>query len=319
MDLKRTGAPDKPLNIDRLKPNCIRSLQVVDRTRLFPVGEVNYDPMSPEYGFPEYYQLGGSAERIHSSRIVRFEGTPLPRYQMWKNQWYSDSVLIPLLHTIDNYHVAAQSAASLVHEANADIVTIEGLQNLLTHDQGFSAIMKRFRLMKTMKSNHNIILMDDTEQYSNKTVALNGVKDLIWEYLRIVAAAVGIPATRFLSASPDGMNATGESDLNNYIDKIRGEQSTVFDPRLKVLDKVVQAHYALKPWTYEWNSIFPESALVKSERLDNEVTAVKDLVDSGIITPADAQKVLLQMKTFDDFQFAAPPPPQQSTPKAKGE
>ena len=54
-----------------------------------------------------------------------------------------------------------------------------------------------------------------------KAINLNGVKDLIWEYLKVVAASVGIPATRFLSTSPDGMNATGESDLNNYIDLIQ--------------------------------------------------------------------------------------------------
>ena len=36
LDLKGTGDPSTPLNLNRLRTNCIRSLQVVDRTRLMP-------------------------------------------------------------------------------------------------------------------------------------------------------------------------------------------------------------------------------------------------------------------------------------------
>lgn len=313
LDLKNAGPADKPLNLERLRPNCIRSLQIVDRTRLFPIGEVVLDPMDPMYGNPTHYQLGGSAERIHYTRILRFEATELPRYEAWKNSWYSDSTLIPLLNPIDNYHTAAQAAASLVHEANIDVVTIEGLQSLLTSDEGEAQVMKRFRIMKQLKSNHNILLLDSTEEFNTKTIALNGVKDLIWEYLRILAAAAGIPATRFLSASPDGMNATGESDLNNYIDVVKGLQTGILNPRLEILDQIIQAHYGIAPYEFQWNCIFPESATQKALRIESEVSAVKDLVDSRIITPQDAQKVLRDNRTFGQMEFSAPPPPIKPT------
>lgn len=207
LDLKKSGLLETPLDLDRLKPGCIRSLQVIDRTRLVPMGMVDMDPLSPTYGYPEYYQLAGSSKKIHCSRFIRFEGTKLPMYETWRNQWYSDSALIPLMTTIDNFHTAAQSAAQLTQEANIDVVTVQGLQTLLTSPEGEKAVMKRFRVMKDMKSNYSVLLLDSTEEYSTKSIALNGIKDLIFEYLRVVAAAVGVPATRFLSASPDGMNA----------------------------------------------------------------------------------------------------------------
>jgi len=316
LDIKGTGAIDKPLNIKRLKPNCIRSLQVIDRTRLFPVGEVDYNPMSPNYGNPEQYILGGSAQRIHSSRILRFEATELPRYEHWRNQWYSDSVLIPLFNTMDNFHTAAQAAAALTMEANADVVTVEGLQNILTNPAGEATILKRFRMMKQMKSVHNIILLDSTEEYNTKTMALSGVKDLIWEYLRVVAAACGIPATRFLSASPDGMNATGESDLNNYVDFLRGQQIAQFDPRVKVLDTIAQAHYGIEPWEYEWNSIFPESSTQIAEREKTQSESLQVMVDSFIISAAEAREILEKRQTYKgvDLTGAAPTPPPEPKP-----
>lgn len=316
LDLKGTGAINKPLNLKRLKPNCIRSLQVIDRTRLFPVGEVDYNPMSPNYGNPEQYILGGSTQRIHASRILRFEATELPRYEHWRNQWYSDSTLIPLFNTMDNFHTAAQSAAALTMEANADVVTVEGLQNILTNPAGEAIIMKRFRMMKQMKSNHNIILLDNTESYDTKTMSLAGVKDLIWEYLRVVAAACGIPATRFLSASPDGMNATGESDLNNYVDFLKGQQVAQFDPRVEVLDTIAQAHYGIAPWEYEWNSIFPESSTQKAEREKTQSESLQIMVDSFIISPEEARQIIESRQTYKgvDLKGAAPTPPPEPKP-----
>lgn len=307
MDLKKAGKLETPLDLSRLKKGCITSLQVIDRTRLVPVGMTEMNPLSPHYGMPEFYQLAGSTKKIHCSRFIRFEGTELPMYENWRNQWYSDSVLIPLRTTMDNFHVAAQNASQLTNEACTDVVTVEGLQALLTSPEGELAVMKRFRLMKQMKSNFNVLLLDTTEEYTTKTVALNGVKDLIWEYLRVIAAAVGIPATRFLSASPDGMNATGESDLNNYIDLLTGFQESCYSPRLEIIDAVLQAHFGIPEYTYEWNCIFPESAIQKQERECKLIDSLAKAVKEGAITPQAANNILIKRGIFTAEELGEPP------------
>ena len=114
LDIKRSGKMDTPLDLKRLRKGCIRSLQVIDRTRVFGTGIINQDPMSPHYGMPEYYMVGGSSKQIHASRFIRFEATELTRYELWQNNWYSDSALVPLMDVIDNFHVAANAAATFV-------------------------------------------------------------------------------------------------------------------------------------------------------------------------------------------------------------
>ena len=307
MDLKKSGKLETPLDLSRLKKGCITSLQVIDRTRLVPTGMTEMNPLSPHYGMPEFYQLAGSTKKIHCSRFIRFESTELPMYENWRNQWYSDSVLIPLRTTMDNFHVAAQNASQLTNEACTDVVTVEGLQALLTSPEGEMAVMKRFRLMKQMKSNFNVLLLDTTEEYTTKTIALNGVKDLIWEYLRVIAAAVGIPATRFLSASPDGMNATGESDLNNYIDLLTGFQESCYSPRLEIIDKVLQAHFGIPEYTYEWNCIFPESATQKQERESKLIDSLTKAVKEGAITAQAAHNILIKRDIFTAEELGTPP------------
>ena len=40
-------------------------------------------------------------------------------------------------------------------------------------------------------------------------------------FLQSVSGAADIPGTRLLGQSPAGMNATGESDLRNYYDRLQ--------------------------------------------------------------------------------------------------
>ena len=310
LDIKGSGPLSKPLNLRKLKPNCIRSLQVIDRTRMHAMGTIDTEPMSPTYGQPTHYQFVNSASSIHHTRLLRFEATELPLYEFMRNQWYSDSTLIPLMDVIDNFHTAAKSAAQLCQEAIVDVVSIEGLQDILASEEGEAQIQKRFRVMKQLKSLYNVLLLDSNEEYSTKTAQLSGVKDLIWEYLRIIAAAVGIPATRFLSASPDGMNATGESDLNNYIDLLTGLQRAIFKPKLKVIDTLIQAHYSIPKYKYEFNCIFPESKTQRAERIKKTIEPIQMLVDSFIITQKDAQMLINKELLFGhDTLFQEPPEP----------
>lgn len=307
LDIKGTGKLDTPLRLDNLKRGCIKSLKVIDRSRLYAAGSIVLDALSPHYGLPEYYTLSGHSGWIHHSRFLRFEGTELPLFEFQSNMWYSDSVLIPLLETIDQFYVTAAAAAQLSQEATIDVVSVTGLQGLLTNPEGERQVMKRFRLMKQAKSLYNVLILDDTEKYDTKSIALSGVKDLIWEYLKIVAAAVGIPATRFLSASPDGMNATGESDLVNYIDLLMGLQTAIFEPRLEVIDTLLRGHFGIDDFSYEWCDIFPESSGEKAERASKLSDSLQKLVDSQVLSTDDANKIIKHSGCFGIVEIGDAP------------
>jgi Protein of unknown function (DUF1073) len=52
----------------------------------------------------------------------------------------------------------------------------------------------------------------------------------------LCCSAADIPATRFIGKSPDGMNATGESDIRNYHDRLASDQKVKCTPLLTRLD-----------------------------------------------------------------------------------
>lgn len=286
LDIDDGRATDKPINWKRLKPGCLRSMHVVDRTRIVAMGVIDQVAMSTTFGMPEHYQFVNQPTPIHKDRLIRFEGTELPIYERQRNLWYSDSVLIPLMKQIDNFHTTSFAAAQMVQEANIDIIKVDGLQNILETDQGTAAMLTRFSDWKSIKSVFGVSILDGAEEYEQKSIQLSGVKDLIWEYLKMVSASVGIPATRFLSASPDGMNATGESDLVNYVETLQGLHKDIFVPRLKPVDVLLSAHYGLpiEEFKYEWGCIFPESAAQKAGRIKAKSESIATLCDSGVLS-----------------------------------
>ena len=293
MDIDDGRDVGEPINWRKLKPGCLRSMHVVDRTRITVIGDIDQEPMSPTFGMPVRYQFVTSPKPIHKERLIRFEGTELPIYERQRNLWYSDSVLIPLMPQIDNFHTTSFAAAQMVQEANTDIIKVNGLANILSTDAGTTQMLNRFTEWKNIKSVFGASILDSTEEYEQKSIQLSGVKDLIWEYLKMVAASVGIPATRFLSASPDGMNATGESDLINYVEFLQGLQKDVFVPRLKVADRLMAAHFGLDEddFKYTWNCIFPESASQRQTRFKDTSEYLMNLVSSGICSAESALEV----------------------------
>lgn len=291
LDIDDGRNTDKPVNWKNLKAGCLRSMHVVDRTRIVTLGEIDQKPMSVTFGMPDHYQFVNTTSPIHKDRLIRFEGTELPIYERQRNLWYSDSVLIPLMRQIDNFHTTSFAAAQMVQEANTDIIRVEGLQSILETNEGTNAMLQRFSDWKSIKSVFGVSILDSTEEYDQKKIQLSGVKDLIWEYLKMVSASVSIPATRFLSASPDGMNATGESDLVNYIETLQGLHKDVYDPRLKTVDRLLAAHFDIKEeseFKYVWNCIFPESAAQRAERVKVDGEFYSDLVEKGIMSGESA-------------------------------
>lgn len=304
LDIDDGRTTDKPVNWKNLKAGCLRSMHVVDRTRIVTLGEIDQKPMSVTFGMPDHYQFVNTTSPIHKDRLIRFEGTELPIYERQRNLWYSDSVLIPLMKQIDNFHTTSFAAAQMVQEANTDVVKVPGLANILQSDDGTAAMLQRFTDWKSIKSVFGVSILDAGEEFDQKKIQLSGVKDLIWEYLKMVAASVSIPATRFLSASPDGMNATGESDLVNYIETLQGLHKDVFVPRLGTVDKLLAAHYELEEedFKYTWNCIFPESAAQKATRLKDNDERVCRLVETGIISRESALK---EVQTYGSVSIDA--------------
>ena len=112
-----------------------------------------------------------------------------------------------------------------------------------------------------------------------------------------VAGAAEIPVTKLFGRSPAGMNATGESDMNNYYDSISQKQSTYLEP---VLDKLFPI-IAMSTWGYipdDLDYTFnPVDTMTNKDRIDmadKGGEAIGKQYDRGLISQKTALKELRQ-------------------------
>jgi uncharacterized protein len=99
------------------------------------------------------------------------------------------------------------------------------------------------------------------ETYERITQAFAGFDAMDVQSLNRLAAAAEIPATIFLGKSPDGMNATGTSDLSIFSDRLTTTRELDIDPFLYRVDEIIAKCNNTERSPYEWLNPFPKSEL----------------------------------------------------------
>lgn len=299
------GDPAQELDLEQVGQDSLKFLHVIPQHRI-TTGPLILDVMSPYYGMPEYYEAQsqpglttptmltastpsksetassivpaalsptarGSNQwmvRLHPSRVVRFFGLvpPDPIQNIAIGGW-GDSVLQPVNDAIKASGMVTSSLATLISEMKVDIIKIPQLTDVLSTDEGTRKMISRFSNANVAKSVINTLLLDGDEEWQRVDSSLRGVPEVLETYLMIAAGAADVPATRFLGRSPQGLNATGESDIRNYYDRLASEQSLTLTPAMNKLDEVIiRSALGDRPETifYEWNSLWQMTDVEKA-------------------------------------------------------
>lgn len=231
--------PSTPIDPSRIAKGGLSYLHVASRYEINP-GEIDRDPGSEGWGEPLYYTMSSASAgqlRIHPSRVIRFIGADVLD-AAFQNGW-GDSVLMAVSEAVENAGIAQSAIAQLLHEAKVDVYKIPGFMKNVGDEAYRQKVIERVSLSQQAKSITNGILMDAEEDYIQKQIGFAQLPEILQLYLQIAAASDDIPATRFLSQSPAGMNSTGESDTRNYYDRLAGDQEIDLRPKLERLDEIL--------------------------------------------------------------------------------
>lgn len=280
-----------PLTAERIQAGGIKYLTVMNRRQLSPT-EIEQDPQSPLFGKPKSYRLAGSSIDIHPSRLVIFIGAehPDPELAVGNEFGWGDSVLQAVFDAIKQSDGTMANTASLVFEAKVDVIKIPDFMQQL-QDPGFEKrVMERIRLAAMAKGINGALLLDREEEYETKTASFGGLPDIIDRFLQAVSGAADIPATRLLGQAPSGLNATGDSDLRNYYDRIQAIQELEMCPAMQLLDEcLLRSALGSRPAEihYVWNPLWQPTATERSEINKRTADTIKVLVDTKL-WPEDA-------------------------------
>jgi phage-related protein (TIGR01555 family) len=288
----------EPLDVQRVGNGGLKYLTVLTRRQLTG-GEIERDPESEWYGKPKAYQLNSATAgqvEIHPSRLVIFHGAAQPDDDLVMTPFpgWGDSVLISVMDAIKQADGTAANIASLVFEAKVNVIRIPNFMANLGDDRYRAKLLERYTLAATSKGINGDLLLDLEEEFQQKTASFATLPDVLDRFLQIVSGAADIPATRLLGQSPAGMNATGESDLRNYYDRLSAMQEVEMEPAMARLDECIIRSATGKRDVdihYDWAPLWGMSEKEKADVFKTKSDAARALAGTGTspaLMPIDA-------------------------------
>lgn len=291
------------LRPDSVRQGSVKFLHVVTRYDLAPK-EIERNPLSPYFGEPKEYTYSAQNEgtkTLHPSRVVRFCGADLPDLTLSADGW-GDSVLQSIDDAIKQVASASANVAVMLAEAKVDVIKVPRLMQSLSQADYKALLLERFSLANVAKSVVNTLLLDSEETWERISNDFTTLPEVLRTYLLIASGAADIPATRLLGQSAQGLNATGESDVRNYYDRISSDQNTRLAPRLARLDDLlVRSALGAFPAEvhYRWNPLWQLSENERADVAIKKANAHKVDVDANLISP-EALRIARENQLIED-------------------
>ena len=242
---------DRPMELDSILPGAFAGLYILDRwCGVTPGAALVTDPADPDFGLPEHYDIqageGRVAARVHHSRIIRFTGRELPYLERLAEQYWGASEVESLYREVVQYDNTTANMAALTFRANVDTMEVQNLDQLFSLSSGEA--QRRFwntmQAQSVMRSNFGYQLVNKGDQIKNTQYTFTGLSDVYESMCLSLSGASRIPMTKLFGRAPAGMNATGESDLQNYYDYVDTLRQSKLAPILRRLLPVL----AMSAW-----------------------------------------------------------------------
>lgn len=294
----------QPLQLDWIMPGDFAGLLIFDRWNgVNPSSELIEDISDPDYGFPKYYTVtdpaGGGSVKIHYSRVVRFTGNTLPFWEEIAEMQWGASVVESIFDELRKRDNVSWNIAQLTFMANIRVLKMQDLGQLLaaTDNESQAELLRTLEAQNMLLNNMGMQVMDAADGLETHQYTFGGLADCYQQFIMDISGAAEIPVTRLFGRSPSGLNATGESDLQNYYDMIAEKQESYLRPILnKVLPPFIISTLGSLPDDFDFE-FDPVAEPTDKERADLAKCGTDNVVaayNAGLISQRTALKELKQ-------------------------
>ena len=326
MTTETGGDLTMPLIPERVRPGDLTALRVFTR---FEVTARNrsWNLLDPNYGRPEFYDLfprrggriPGQTAAVHHSRVLRFDGLTANTdsgYTAYDWDWGMPA-LVPIITALLQDAMFVSAISHLAQEASIPILKIAGLGDARaglasSEDPDAPDVEQIGAQLNRIKSVWRLLMMDlNTEDFERVAVSFQGIANLMDKFVGRVAAAAQIPETRFNGRSPAGLNATGESDMENYVAMLESERARMLAPMMKPLDMVLARDAGVgEVPEFEWGTLLERTPQEQAEAEKMKVEAVQLGITAGVIDADEGREMLSGGPVFGALAGPAPEPPE---------
>ncbi|MFH1834062.1 MAG: DUF1073 domain-containing protein [bacterium] len=339
------GADDGSIDLDQplddARARELRFLTALERRDL--TARTWYDdPREARFGEPETYQLspaspaataGSLIATVHESRLILTGGARTTARRKLQNRGWSLSVLQRVHDVIRDFEQSFDSTGSMLLDMSQGVLSQKGLIRSIAQ-LGASAIEGRMAAIDLYRNNNKMLVLDqDGESFNYISRTLSGLDALLALFMLRMAAAARMPVTVLFGRSPAGLNATGESDLENWYAEVESYREHVVRPPLERIVRILATSLGApdpESWTVEFPSLWIEGPEQQASRrkliCDRDVAYIAAGVyepeevalaraqgwDAEVVIDEDSRRTMLELdrsKAWEEPEPAAPAPP----------
>ena len=287
LGVKGAGPLSTPLEDENAKG--IEMLTAWDRQDMTPI-EWEADGTVRKYLWvrPVYGDLSWVPVEVHASRLLTFPGALTTQRRRNQNGSWDLSVMQRIYQVLRSFDSMFASLDSMFADASQAVFKLQGLiQSIAEAPAGASQdVATRMQILDLFRSSAKAIVLDAGDETGaageDFTVVERGslgtLDGTMTQYYVRLSAAARYPMTVLLGTSPEGMNATGDSDLLLYFNTVDVFRNYVIEPRLLRLIRIVAQGLGdteSETWVVKWNE------LQRPKPLDVK-TAEKMAIDSAV-------------------------------------
>lgn len=295
---------DMPLEYDQIMPGSYKGLLVLDRwSGITPNEELVTDVSDSEFGMPEYYTISSDnlerGIRVHHSRILRFMGRDLPYLEKLAETYWGASEIEHVFDELRKRDNVSWNIAMLTFMANLRVFKMEGMEQVLAtgSEKVLQDLYNTVQSMNVMMNNNSMQIIGANDGYESHQYTFGGIGEVYDRFMMDLAGAAETPVTKLFGRSPAGMNATGESDMQNYYDTIEEKQESLLRPVYdKILPIMMMSELGAIPddFDYEFNPVRRPSDDEMADLASKNIDSITKAFQAGIISQKIALKELRQ-------------------------
>lgn len=289
----------------KYNPRSAETLRFINSIPISRISRMTWDtnPLSENYMRPEVFFVNN--QQVHVSRCLLWDGQPLidPNDFALTNYranlaGFGSSVMSALWDDVIMAVGTRQAAYQMAQVNGAIIAAIQDLQDLTGTAPGVRNLNKIKDVINQLSTFRAAVIDGEKVDVKSFSSSFGSVPELLMAYLQVLSAASDIPATRFLGQAPGGLNATGDSDLENYYNMLDAFQHERITPQLMRLCDVI-GYAEIPGWAaerdkleIEWPPLWNETAKEQAERASMTIDYVLKLVDASLMGDEQALEEL---------------------------
>ena len=295
--------PSEPLRVDTIGKGQFRGIMPFDRWQMqTSLSDVITEP-GPDLGRPKFYTVTSfwttlQGQKIHHSRMLRFEGDPLPYWQKIAEMGWGASILEALFDRLQMFDSTSNGMAQLVYRAHLRVMSIDGLRNaIMQGSKAMEGVAAQLDWTRQMQSIEGLSIVDAKDKFEALTYSFSGLSDVLLQAAQQLSGALQIPLVRLFGQSPSGLNSSGESELRTYYDGIGSKQErhrAAFNKLARIIHFSSLGRAPAPEFDFKFAPLYELSATEKADIAVKVTSAVDTAVAGGLIDAPTAMQELRQ-------------------------